>query len=318
MAARKTERQMNLVILLLSARRYLSREQIRDSVDGYAGLSHDAFQRSFERDKDELRKLGVPIEVGSNEALFDDEIGYRIRRTDFELPGVDFTTEERIVLGLASQVFAGVAVGAQARVALGKLRAAGIEPETQRLEALVPTQMTTEPTLGPVWEAVLRRQPIRFDYREPGQTRQLEPWAVYHRRGSWYVSGRDVARDEPRMFKLARIVGAVAVAGSPGAYDLPVREVVERLAESLEPPLTGFHAIVAIRGEAAPTLRRRGEQISHPSPAGYVPYSVPYARTDELAAEAAAAGPDALVLEPPEAREAVLARLRAVAARGEG
>src|SRR5665811_16982 len=91
MAPRKTERQLNLVICLLASRRYLTREKIRDSVEGYQGLSDAAFQRMFERDKDDLRDLGIPIETGSNDSYFDDEQGYRILPGDFELPPVEFS-----------------------------------------------------------------------------------------------------------------------------------------------------------------------------------------------------------------------------------
>ena len=75
----KTERLLNLTIALLATRRFLSREEIRAMVPGYS--EHDeAFERAFERDKDDLREMGIPIETGSNSAVFDDEPGYRIRR----------------------------------------------------------------------------------------------------------------------------------------------------------------------------------------------------------------------------------------------
>lgn len=105
MAPRKSERLLNLTIALLVSRRYVAREQLRSAVEGYSGLSEAAFQRTFERDKDELRALGIPVETGHNDLLFDDEPGYRIRRSDFELPPVELTREERVVLGLAAEVF---------------------------------------------------------------------------------------------------------------------------------------------------------------------------------------------------------------------
>ena len=80
MTTRKTERILNLTICLLVSDRYLPKSRIREAVEGYHNLSDAAFERTFERDKDELRALGVPIEVGSFDAFFDDEQGYRIRR----------------------------------------------------------------------------------------------------------------------------------------------------------------------------------------------------------------------------------------------
>ena len=107
MAPRKSERIMNLAICLLMARRFLDKNHIREVVEGYAGLSDAAFERTFERDKDDLRAMGVPVETGSNSTLFPDEIGYRIRRQDFELPPIDFTGAE--ATALVNQTFVGSA-----------------------------------------------------------------------------------------------------------------------------------------------------------------------------------------------------------------
>ena len=59
---------------------------------------------TFERDKDELRSLGVPIEVGNFDPLFDDEPGYRILSSEFALPAIDLDAEEAAVVGVATRV----------------------------------------------------------------------------------------------------------------------------------------------------------------------------------------------------------------------
>ena len=105
MTTRKTERILNLTICLLVADRYLTKDRIREAVEGYHDLSDSAFERTFERDKDELRALGVPIEVGSFDVLFDDEPGYRIRPSEFELPPIDLDAEEASVVGVAARVW---------------------------------------------------------------------------------------------------------------------------------------------------------------------------------------------------------------------
>ena len=99
MAPRKTERIHNLPNCLLVSGRYLPKSRIREAVEGYHNLSDAAFERTFERDKDELRSLGVPIEVGSFDPLFDDEPGYRIRPSEFSLPPIDLDAEEAAVSG---------------------------------------------------------------------------------------------------------------------------------------------------------------------------------------------------------------------------
>ncbi len=312
MAPRKTERQLNLVICLLAARRFLTRESIRASVEGYQGLSDAAFQRMFERDKDDLRDLGIPIETGSNDVLFDDELGYRILPGDFELPPVEFDHEEQVVLGIAAHVFDGAALAPQATAALGKLRAAGVEPGSSDL---VQARLGDDETFGTVWQALIDRRRIRFDYRETGQTRRVEPWGVLARRGVWYVYGQDLGREAPRMFRLSRVVGTVEPLDPVGAYELPARSVVEAAAASLEPAGVTDTAVIAIRGSAAPALRRRGSATSAAAPDGFVAYEIPYGTVGEIVEQAAAAGPDALVLGPDEVRDATIARLRAVAGR---
>ena len=62
MSQRKTERLLSLVVCLLSTRRYLTAAQIREAVPGYPD-SFEAFKRMFERDKEELRELGIPLET---------------------------------------------------------------------------------------------------------------------------------------------------------------------------------------------------------------------------------------------------------------
>ena len=98
-SAAKSERLLNLVILLLVARNYTTKEQIRALMEPYRDSSDEAFDRMFERDKDDLRALGIPLEVGYVDKFFEDEQGYRIKRDAFELPEIDFTADEVAVLG---------------------------------------------------------------------------------------------------------------------------------------------------------------------------------------------------------------------------
>ena len=103
MSAAKSERLLNLVILLLVARNYTTKDQIRALMEPYRESNDEAFDRMFERDKDDLRALGIPLEVGYVDKFFEDEQGYRIKRDAFELPEIDFTADEVAVLGLADQ-----------------------------------------------------------------------------------------------------------------------------------------------------------------------------------------------------------------------
>src|SRR5206468_9556876 len=131
----RTERLVNLVICLLSTRRFLTAAQIAQIVPGYehdAGdpKEHEAFQRKFERDKAELRDLGVPLETGTASA-FDAEVGYRIARGDYALPDVHLEPDETAAVGIAARLWQHAGLAAAANSGLLKLRAAGVDVDPQ-------------------------------------------------------------------------------------------------------------------------------------------------------------------------------------------
>ena len=315
MAPRKSERIMNLAICLLLARRFLDKNHLREVVEGYGGLSDAAFERSFERDKDDLRAMGVPVETGSNSTLFPDEIGYRIRRQDFELPPIDFTGAEATALGLASQVWGTATLAEHTVSALAKLRAAGVDPDASRLSGLSPSIGAKEAAFEPLWQATMTRTVVAFGYR--GVPREVEPWILTYRRGSWYLLGLDRTRQAPRMFKLARLEGEPQPVGKPGAYELPDVDLAQ-LTRSLEPAPADASAVVAVRGDQAPDLRRRGERVDRPDglPSGFSAWRVPYRQEGDFVAELCGYGAAVLVLEPLELRRQVIERLTTIAGGG--
>lgn len=313
MSARKSERIMNLTICLLMARRFLSRESIREAVEGYHGLTDAAFERTFERDKEELRALGVPVEIGSNSVLFPDEVGYRIRRADFELPPLEFDAAETAALGLASTVWEQARLADDTVRAVAKLRAAGVEPDADRTAALAPRMGAHEPAFETLWQATLTRTRVRFTYH--GRERLVEPWTLTYRRGAWYLLAFDTTHGEARQFKVARVEDAPRLDGQPGAYGVPDAEDADsdaRLA-SLEPAPPGREALVAIADRAAPDLRRRATPADAPAPRpGYTVHRIAYAEDGDVAGDLAAYGAAVIVLEPQQVRDAVVAHLRGV------
>ncbi|MGV8908741.1 MAG: helix-turn-helix transcriptional regulator [Propionicimonas sp.] len=312
MSPRKSERIMNLAICLLMARRFIEKTQIRQVVEGYHDLSDAAFERTFERDKDELRAMGVPVETGSNNPLFPDEVGYRIRRKDFELPSIEFDSAETAALGLAATVWESATQAEQAVSALAKLRAAGVDPDPARLAGLAPSIGAREPAFASIWAATGDRTPIRFSYK--GQPRHVEPWAMTYRRGAWYLLGRDRDREAPRMFKVARVDAPAQAAGKARSYDVPDVDL-DAAWSRLEPRQADTEAIVAIRPGRAAELRRRGRPVEQKGtvPAGYEVYAVGYARVADLVGELCAHGADAVVLSPQRIRQSVITELKAVA-----
>lgn len=320
MPARKTERILNLTICLLVSRQYLSKARIREIVEGYRDLSDQAFERTFERDKDELRELGVPIQVGSFDSMFDDEPGYRIDRSDFELPPIELDAEEAAVVGVAARSWQHASVAESTRSALSKLQAAGVQPESSQLAALQPYVTANEPAFDPLWHAVLDRVQVSFGYR--GATRMLEPWGMTSHRGRWYVVGRDIDRDATRMFKLSRIDDLPQLRSGGAAFDVPADLDLRQLSLSLLPDEPRAQALIAVRAGKAPALRRRGQpaepaqlaEVDFAWPNGFEVVQVGYADVGVLADEIACYAADAVVIQPADLREAVLARLDAVAA----
>src|SRR3984957_2572366 len=236
---RKTERLLGLVVCLLSTGRYLTAEQIRDAVPGYPEQD-DLFKRMFERDKEDLRDLGVPLETGVNHP-FDEDPGYRIRQQAYELPELRLEADEAAAAGLAARVWRRAELAGAAAGALLKLRAAGIDPDLDGgdehspvPQGIEPRLGTPEPAFGPLWEAVRDRRPVTFSYRAAGrsdpQRRELEPWGVVTRHGRWYGAGWDRGRNAPRVFRLGRISCPVKVCGPAGRVTVPdgvdVRELV--------------------------------------------------------------------------------------------
>jgi proteasome accessory factor B len=317
MAPRKTERILNLTICLLVSGRYLPKSQIREAVEGYHDLSDAAFERTFERDKDELRALGVPIEVGSFDPLFEDEAGYRILPSEFQLPAIDLDAEEASVVGVAARVWQHASMAESTMSAVAKLRAAGVEPDTSQLASLEPSVSATEPAFETLWTSVLDRTRVSFVYRE-GAVRTLEPWGVTSSKGRWYVIGRDVDRGAVRMFKMSRIVDVPKRVSRPGAFEVPEDLDLRSLAQSLAPPQPTAEAVVAIRSGKAISFRRRARPTATevPLPAGFEVYAVGYSDTWTLAEEVARYAADVVVIEPPEVRERVIRNLSAVAAQG--
>ncbi len=315
MAPRKTERILNLTICLLVSGRYLSKSRIRDAVEGYHGLSDAAFERTFERDKDELRALGVPIEVGNYDPLFDDEPGYRILSSEFQLPPIDLDAEEAAVVGVAARVWQHASVAESTTSALAKLRAAGVEPDASQLTTLQPSVQATEPAFEPLWSAVLDRTRVTFTYRDH-TVRTLEPWGMTSFRGRWYVIGRDVDRNATRMFRLSRMVDLPRRVSRPGAYAVPEEVDLRSLARTMAPREPTRSALLAVRAGRAQALVRRGAPAAtaDPLPEGFDVHLIPFGDLYALADELMGYADDVLVLEPVELRDLVLSGLAAVAA----
>jgi proteasome accessory factor B len=310
MSARKTERLLNLVICLLATRRYLSADQIRRTVAGYEDLGDEAFKRKFERDKEDLRDLGIPLETGSD-SPFDDEPGYRIRRDDYSLPDIAFEPAELAVLGVAARTWQHASLGGQAFEAVLKLRAAGVDIDDAVPVAIETRVATSEPAFEPLRRAATDRRPVEFDYRTPGATRHVEPWGLVSWHGRWYLAAHDTDRADTRVFRLSRIVGAVEPVGAAGSVVVPEGTDIRAIVVDTNITTDRITAKLRVRSGAAFGLRRRASSVRTLDD-GWDLVELLVPDVERLADEAVGYGADVVVVEPAEARAAVLARLHDV------
>lgn len=305
------ERLLALVIALSHTHHRMTKAQIRHGVVGYAdAATDDAFDRMFERDKDTLRSLGVPL-LTLTDPTHEDDIGYRIDTSDYALPAVDFTPAEVGVLSLAAQVWQDSTLSSQAQRALTKLRAVTGPGEAVAPRVALRVQGPDE-AFDVLLEAIVARQPVRFSYRaaNSGTTavRHVEPWRVFAKDRGWYLVGLDRDRGAQRHFRLSRISGRVHRIGEPGQVQIPADG--ERAGSGVRTRVT-----VAVRPDRAAALRAKARDTERRLDGRDV---LELESTDpELLAEQVAGYGDAVVvLAPAAVRDAVLRRLQAVASLG--
>lgn len=314
---------MNLVIALLSTRGYLTAEHIRKNVSGYADSpSDEAFSRMFERDKNELRDLGIPLETGRSSS-FDTTEGYRINRKAYALPAVALTAEEAAAVAIATQLWESPELVTATQSAVLKLRAAGVEVDAPESgvaiqSASLPGIRGSEEVLGVLLAAIDAGQAVTFPHRpsrtEPYTERTVEPWGVVTYRGRWYVVGHDRDRDATRTFRLSRIGTDVKAVGPAGAVirpaDANLRDIVRRAVADW--PLGPQAKVWVAHGRAA-ALRRQAVTATPRTLAGRAgdELVIDIGMAGRLARDVASLGVDAVALEPSSLRDDVLARLRA-------
>jgi len=316
MSSRRAERLVNLVLCLLSTRQFLTAERIRAAVPGYeqdggGSRADEAFKRMFERDKAELRDLGVPLETGRNSVL-DTEDGYRIARRDYELPEISLSPDEAAAVGLGARLWQSAGLAEAARSALLKLRAAGIEVDSVRALDLQARTDASEEALHPCLDAVQTGRAVTFAYQKRDgdrERREVEPWGVVSWRGRWYLVGHDRDRDAARCFRLSRVAGAVRAVGPEGAVKVPTGIDLVGYVQAAHPGGQRPVARVRVRHGAAVGLRRISRLLDRGEDADLL--ELWYTDLDWIAGRLAGEGTAVQVLDPPEVRDAVIRRLRA-------
>ena len=313
------ERLFSLVLALLATDSGLSKTEILSTVQGYRqkySRSGDnaALERQFERDKDDIRELGVPLETiddpaaaGNNQAL-----RYRIPRGAYELPeDISFSSEETALLTLAAMVWREGSLSHESRRALLKLRSLGGAASVPELE-YAPRLRSRDAAFEPLRTALDRGVVVRFDYLKPGdeaaRRREVAPAALVQHHGRWLVSAVEVGTGTLKTFLLSRVVGPVQLTSTPFAR--PDDATADRALADLEQVWRDRTATLRVEPTSDAETRlgkRRGTTRLDP-----VTLTVHWTDEHLLADELASFGPEVTVVEPESLRTLVRHRLASV------
>lgn len=312
----RDERLLNLLACLLDSPAGRTMEELVAFPELGYPPRHESARRAFERDKDSLRAMGVPIAVSTN----DGEHRYRVDPREYYLPDLDLTDDERAALWLAV-----TAVALESGPAGGR---GGADPGSAGTSALLklggfaggPAEpvavLPLDGTVVALFEAYQGRAPVSFRYR--GETRTVDPWGLSSRRGHWYLAGRDHARDARRTFRTDRIEGEVEI-GTPGTVTVPADfRAAEVLADQPlrygdGPPVTARIRVDPGWEAALSGFPRDPEARFTRLDDGALLAEMPVVNRDAFRSLMIELLEHAVVLDPPELRDDLVAWLRAVA-----
>jgi proteasome accessory factor B len=295
------ERVLNLLIYLLESPTPVTADDIRYTVQGYGEQSDEAFHRMFERDKDVLRSLGIPLKRQPMD-VWEVDFGYSVDPDEYAMADPGLTEEERVALSVAARMVrvGGSHLGLDALMKLGGVeRGGGLEPIGADLGP-------GADTLGELFGAIVERHPVEFSYK--GQVRSLRPHGLSHRRGHWYLAG--ATGQGARVYRVERIEGLVVGSGTfPKPKGFDVRRVMdtqpwEAGAGELVEAQVRFSAEVA--WWAARTLG-----VDEPAEGDQLTATIPVVNVDAFIGWVLSFGDAAEIIEPGGMRDELTSRVNA-------
>lgn len=303
--SRKSERLVNLTIALLATKRYLTKSEIFATVAGYSG-DNEAKDRMFERDKDDLRSLGIEIELGTFDPLFEDEAGYRIRPERYSIQLSDLDTTSIALLSKAAQVWRDAALGESAQIGLRKLKGLGLDSDLTSITGIYVAPHSAPEQLPDLITAVTERREITFEYFNSEfvpEVRKVNPYRLSNSRGYWYLIGRDLVVDEIRTFRVDRCASSISLGKSTGVYEIDYSILDEVDQDSNV-------------AEVAHLALRRGHELNLPQvhiigelDEDWIELSLHFHDEERLLQEVLWLGEDCYVISPPKLRERIVAQL---------
>ena len=283
-------------------------------MEGYSG-DNEAKGRMFERDKEDLRSLGINIELGTFDPLFEDEAGYRISPESYALQIKDLDSVDVALLSQAARLWQEAALGESAQSGLRKLKGLGLDSDIDTFVDVSATLRATPEQIPQLIEAVSLRSAITFEYLDEdmkSQVRNLLPYRLSNTRGYWYLIGKDVDRQAIRTFRVDRISSTISLQGRAGAYEVDSEALISEEAKYLGEMKK---ARIAIRKGKAPQLRL-GAVIQEKN-ADWDLVELDYRSEENLIQRVLWYGTDAVIEEPESLRDSIISRLeRAVEAHG--
>jgi len=311
--SRKIERLINLTIALLATKRYLTKSEIFRTVEGYEG-SAETKERMFERDKDDLRSLGISIDVGSFDPLFSDEAGYRIKPENYQLDLGNITPTEISLLSLAADAWQGAAFSDAVQSAVLKLSSMGVPADPIDIPGLSPKLANSSKDLEIITGAIGTSDFLSFDYLSTSlvsEERKIIPIALSNKSGHWYVSGVDHGVEEVRTFRLDRIQGAITVHKNKELFEFPSDFELDQI----EATSAVRFAVIDVRKGKGHSLRALSTSIKDLGEWDQI--KIPIYTIAYLTAEILWHGEDVFVHEPADLRENIVDQLQTLLANHE-
>jgi proteasome accessory factor B len=210
----------------------------------------------FERDKAALRDLAIPVETRPVDLFHDDVLGYRINRSDWLMPEISITAQERTYLSLAASAWQNAQLSTAAKQAVSS-----VDAREQGFEITVPVSLAKgRRHITEILAAIANGKTVTFEYVGINQSqvvkRTIDPWRALLHSGHWYLVGFDQEKGEVRTFRTDRIVGDLLETKQDILEPMPNDFDLSTITDSWENSATGATiATILVRPGRAASLR---------------------------------------------------------------
>ena len=306
MSAEKTERLINLTLGLLSSKRFLTKNEIFKNIAGYSG-SPETMERMFERDKDELRSMGIEIEVGQLDPLFEDEMGYLIKSSNIQIQPNEFTKDELLLMTMAANVWKESAFSDISKKALMKVSSIDSEIGFNAVAlSMIDDEGLNADRFQKIIDAIQSKKYISFLYNN--KNRVMAPFALKSSGGFWYLIGQEKGQSI-KVFKNIRIQSEIVIDKSYSQFEIPIDFKVDEFLKNTTSDQAQT-AKLLIRENRVNALRSRGTVQENSN--GWDTLEITFDHLEQMIKEVLWFGDDLIVLSPPKLRSEVISRLREI------